>query len=189
MGFFSKLINDAKNGNLQLDELKNAAQKVANEAAEKLKEAQNAVQNQVEQRTAAPANRPASAPASRPASAPVQRTRYPGAPGSWGPDMPAEENQFSYTGSFTQYFEMIFREEFPGYTFTCVPGKNPVYTLFAGGRKALVVELKSENSSAQKVRRACAAEGVPYIRFYYDHDGWWNTRSYVTTRLKAALNG
>ncbi len=45
----------------------------------------------------------------------------------------------------------------------------------------------SETSSAQRVRKACAAENVPYLRFYIDHDGWWNTRSYVTGRIRAAL--
>ena len=45
----------------------------------------------------------------------------------------------------------------------------------------------SENSEANKLRSACRAQGLPYVRFYYDHDGWWNTRSYVVSRTRAAL--
>ena len=51
----------------------------------------------------------------------------------------------------------------------------------------LVVEIKSENSEAQWLRNACAAERTPYLRFYYNHDGWWNTREYVDTRVRQAL--
>ena len=45
----------------------------------------------------------------------------------------------------------------------------------------------SENSEANKLRASCRAQGLPYVRFYYDHDGWWNTRSYVAGRTRAAL--
>ena len=31
------------------------------------------------------------------------------------------------------------------------------------------------------------AQGIPYLRFYYNHEGWWNTRSYVTRRIANAL--
>ena len=51
----------------------------------------------------------------------------------------------------------------------------------------LIVELKSESSEAQRFRRAAEAEGVPYLRFYYDHEGWWNTREYVYVRVREAL--
>ena len=32
-----------------------------------------------------------------------------------------------------------------------------------------------------------SAQGIPYIRFYYDHEGWWNTKSYVIRRTSEAL--
>lgn len=187
MGIFSKLLNGDTAG--AFDALKDAAQKVAGEAADKLKEAQTAIQNDL-------ANRPAeTAPAAAPAqqAAPQAAPRSDGPSGfSWGEDMPDEENQYNFGGSYIQYFEMIFREDFSEYAVTKDVGKNPqspVYTFTSGGRKALVVELKSEASEAQRVRRAAQAEGVPYVRFYYDHDGWWNTRKYVRARISRALMG
>jgi len=104
--------------------------------------------------------------------------------------IPAEECQYNYSGSYAQYFEHVFSEDFPGYLLSresTYNGRATVFTFRQGGRKALVVELLSENSSVTKLRKACAAEGVPYLRFYYDHDGWWNTRSYVSGRVRAAL--
>ena len=35
----------------------------------------------------------------------------------------------------------------------------------------------------------CAAAAIPYLRFYHNHDGWWNTRAYVTQRVRGALGG
>ena len=51
----------------------------------------------------------------------------------------------------------------------------------------IVVELMSENCSVKRTRRDCEAKGIPYRRFYYDHQGWWNTRKYVVTRIRQAL--
>jgi len=109
---------------------------------------------------------------------------------SWGPVMPNEPNQYNYNGSFCSYFEEIFREEFPLYS---VDKQTPqglerfVYTFSQGGRKALVVELLGRSSSAKAVRAKCERENVPYLRFYYDFEGWWNTREYVKTRISNAL--
>lgn len=174
MGLFSKLLNGDASG--ALNALKDAAQKAVNEAADKLNQAQNAAQN-----NASPA----------PASAPAPRSDGPSG-FSWGPDMPAEENQYNFSGNYIRYFETVFREDFPEYSVAMAPGsdeRSPVFNFFSGGRKALVVELKSQSSSAQRIRRAAEAEGVPYLRFYYNHDGWWNTRKYVVTRVRAALQG
>ena len=171
MGLFSKLFNDPRSGEEALDFLKNAAREVMNEAASKMNDAQ-------------PASR-------REPATPVAPTR-PASGFSWGGEMPAEENQFSFAGSYVQYFEMIFREDFPAYrvdTQAADADRFTVFTLWDGGRQALVVEVKSEKSAAQKIRRACEANGVPYLRFYFDHRGWWNTRSYVTERVRLALNG
>ena len=111
---------------------------------------------------------------------------------SWGKAMPAEENQYNFNGSYLQYFSKVFREDFPVYTVQQEPGRDdrsPLFVFYRDGVKCLVVELKSERSSAQAIRRRCEAEGTPYLRFYYDHDGWWNTRSYVTRRVAAVLSG
>ena len=140
-------------------------------------------------------NRPAETRAASPAASKTDRTSpKSSAPSgfSWGETMPDEENQFNYNGPFASYFENIFRAEFPEYRLekeTVNGGKRVIFTFFDGGRKALVVELLGQSSAVKKLRRDCAAAGIPYLRYYYDHDGWWNTRSYVVTRTRKALGG
>ena len=108
---------------------------------------------------------------------------------SWGSKMPAEENQYSFPGGYEEYFANVFYDAFPDYTFERdFPRENAVvFRFLRDGATALVVELMSERSSAQKLRRDCRAQGVPYLRFYHDHEGWWNTRSYVIARVRCAL--
>ena len=112
---------------------------------------------------------------------------------SWGPVMPAEPNQFNYGGTYLDYFTGIFQTEFPEYRVARKVGASAkpvtVFTFWDGDRKALVVELMPQSSAAKKLRRDCAQQGIPYLRYYYDHEGWWNTRSYVIRRTKAALAG
>lgn len=112
---------------------------------------------------------------------------------SWGDEMPSEENQFNFKGNYREYFEHIFAEDFSMYTIEKeIPSKWPmrtVYRLSRGGMTSVVIELLPETSSTQKLRRECADSGTPYLRFYYDHDGWWNTRSYVSGRINKAING
>lgn len=106
--------------------------------------------------------------------------------------VPAEENLFSFGGSFTAYFDKIFREEFPDYEISSeasYQGTIVVFTFCRDGRTALKVELLSQCSGAKKLRSECAKSGTPYLRFYYNHPGWWNTRSYVTERTRNALAG
>ena len=132
--------------------------------------------------TRQPAAQPAPAPA-----APAQSDYDPDDP--WDV-MPAEENQYSYNGHYTAYFSGIFASEFPAYNVTQESvngGRATVYTFLQGGSKALVVELMSERSEANRLRTECKRAGVPYVRFYYDHQGWWNTRSYVVNRVREAL--
>ena len=110
--------------------------------------------------------------------------------GSWGDEMPEEENQYNFNGSYTQYFENIFSTDFAAYRTereNLAGGSRVVYTFYSGTGKALVVELMPESSSAYKLREDCKKAGVPYLRFYYNHDGWWNTRKYVTERIRKAL--
>lgn len=103
--------------------------------------------------------------------------------------VPAEENQYNSGKPYDRYFEDIFRAELPGYTFekSTSGGRNVAYTFTSGGARVLVVELMTDRSSANKLRRDCERASVPYLRFYYDHRGWWNTRSYVVNRLHTVI--
>ena len=106
---------------------------------------------------------------------------------SWGEEMPNEPNQFNYPGTYREYFDDIFRTEFSGYRVTQEDARTTAYSFFDGDRKALVVELLAQSSAAYKLREDCRKSGTPYLRFYYDHHGWWNTRSYVVGRIRKAL--
>ncbi|MBO4289212.1 MAG: hypothetical protein J5865_03820 [Lachnospiraceae bacterium] len=110
---------------------------------------------------------------------------------SWGELMPDEPNQFNYPGTYREYFEDIFRNDFADCTF--VFEQNPrssriqKYAFYRDMRKVLVVELVGQGCDAYEVRRLCAKEGTPYLRFYHDHEGWWNARSYVVARMRKAM--
>jgi len=109
---------------------------------------------------------------------------------SWGDRMPAEENQYSFDGDYVAYFDNVLSQECASFRITreaIRDGKGTVYHIWNGDREALLVELMSERSSANRVRRDCQMKGIPYLRFYYDHPGWWNTRSYVGGRVRNAL--
>ena len=126
------------------------------------------------------------------APAPAARQEEPLGPSgdSWGPVMPAEENQFNFNGPFTAYFEHVFQAEFPmlgSVREIFSGGRRAVYRFSRGGAPVLVVELLCEGSKAARQRRLCARDGIPYLRFYYNHEGWWNTRSYVARRMREAM--
>ena len=107
-----------------------------------------------------------------------------------GDALPAEENSFAFDGPYQAYFRKVFSEEFPAYQIGESPaphGRGTLFTFSKNGGTALVVEVMSEGCSSQKVRKSCAMQGVPYLRYYYDHRGWWNTRSYVRERTGRAL--
>ena len=109
---------------------------------------------------------------------------------SWGENMPAEENQYNYPGDYAAYFRSIFQNEFSDFRVeeeTMRRGNGRIFTFWQDSRKALVVEIKSQNSEARKLRDTCQSEGTPYLRFYHDHHGWWNTRAYVIQRTRQAL--
>ncbi len=113
--------------------------------------------------------------------------------GPWSDRMPNEPNQFNSGLSYVDYFAKIFAEDFPSYVLYQEPGSAKNSTVISltdpAGRKALVVELISRRSSPDKVRSNCKAQGIPYLRFYYDYseNGWWNVRSYVVARVSKAL--
>ena len=109
---------------------------------------------------------------------------------SWGPNMPAEENQFNSGLDYKTYFTNIFESEFSSYQINkeIPPYRNAlIFTFSQGGAKKLVVEIISDKTNPYKLRNDCRAQGIPYIRYYYDHDGWWNTKSYVIRRTTNAL--
>ena len=111
--------------------------------------------------------------------------------GYYGKQRPAEENQYNFKGTYVQYFEKVYTEEFPEYRIEHEEEnklKSSVFTFWKDGEKALVVELLSETSARKKLRQECADNNIPYLRFYYNHKGWWNTRNYVVSRTKDALN-
>ena len=171
MGLLSKLLGGQKNEKAAVDFLKGLVNEVKEKAADELS------QDRREER-----------------SMPENEGNADAVSGdSWGDVMPPEENQYSFNGSYVEYFDKVFREEFPSYRIEHAPApkgrRATIFTFYNAQGKVLVVELMSENSVARMLRQECAAENIPYLRFYYDHQGWWNTRSYVVRRTLAALRG
>lgn len=110
---------------------------------------------------------------------------------SWGPKMPAEENQYNYSGTFKQYFDHVLYDDFSQYQIgreESPNGKRVIYTLCDSGRKICVVEIMHSGSASKKLRENCHNSRVGYCRFYYDYEGWWNTREYVNYRINKAIN-
>ena len=133
-------------------------------------------------------------PAAKPAApaAPAQETVEERSDALWGEIMPKDENQFSFNGTYKEYFEKIFTEEFPEYRFLLSHPKyysSDIYTFSQGGDKKLVIELMQKRCEAQALRRETQREGIPYLRFYTDCSdiGWWNARTYVTGKIREAL--
>ena len=198
MGLFDKILKEVgeKAPDLKLDELaKNMSDAVetlkteAEKFAEENKDAIDALKTKAEQ--FAEENKEAigtivenTADADRP---------KPGAYGvSWGDEMPDEPNQFNSGMTPIAYFEDIYRKEFADYELTEEagwggPDRSWVFRFRKGGEDKLVVELLPANSSAVKLREKCRKQGLPYLRYYTNYEGWWNTRSYVINRTKAAL--
>lgn len=185
MGFLDKLFGN--NSTEIVNKLKEAAEVVAKEVENAAKTASESIAaantSTAQTGTAGTSGAPASYDSS--ASASGAESGF-----SWGPTMPDEENQYNYSGSYDQYFLSVFNEAFSMYRIfqeTVRRGKATVFTFWNGEQKTLVVELMSENSSAQRIRSECRKEGVPYLRFYYNHFGWWNTKAYVIQRTAKAL--
>ena len=109
---------------------------------------------------------------------------------SYGETMPEEPNQYNYNGTWKQYFENIFLNEFASYRKTHEKGygkTTDVYRFYNADVQVLVVELCPSKFDGNSLRRKCNAEGIPYLRFYYDYEGWWNTRAYVVDRMQKAI--
>lgn len=175
MGFLDKLLGSA--GSEVLNKLKDAANSAMNSATNSNHSSANA--------RPAQSNGPSVQQSSGSSSATSGD--------SWGPTMPAEENQYNYNGPYDQYFMDIYVQRFPTYRLThekVRKGSATVFTFWKGmtQEKALIVELMSDSSSAESIRNGARKEGVPYLRFYYNHEGWWNTKSYVIRRTQEALS-
>ena len=174
MGLLSNLFGGKLPDSPLLDKMDQMLDKLKNEA-------EQAQQNAAAE---APAEAAPAAEAAEPAPAPS------GLP--WGGEVPpAEENSFTYQGTYLEYFEHVFREEFPEYTLDIEQynnGRRAVVRFMKDGACALVTELLNSSASVFKLRRDTLRAGIPYLRYYYDHEGWWNARSYVTERTRAALN-
>ena len=112
---------------------------------------------------------------------------------SWGDEMPKEPNQFNSHMPYDKYFREVFREAFPDYEIVEEDGgcSRPatVFTFWKGDDRALVVEVISQSTAVVKRRNQCRRTGTPYLRYYYDHAGWWNTKQYVIERTRHALGG
>ena len=192
MGLFDKLVSAVQEGDLNkaMDSLKDLAEE-ATEGAAKLGQAikENIPEEVLQSIKEAAGSEEAEPKAEAPAyEAPRAAASESGL--SWGEEMPAEENQYNYNGTYEQYFTEIFNTEFSDCEVTkeyVRDGRGICYTFTKDGRKALIVELMSRKSNAQKLRNTARKEGVPYLRYYIDYDGWWNTRSYVVGRTRAAL--
>lgn len=109
---------------------------------------------------------------------------------SWYEEVPSEECQYNFSGTYLEYFSKVFREDFPRYDValeTIEASRRYKYTFRFGGEVKLIVELMTEKSCANAFRRECLRNGIPYLRFYFDHEGWWNTRAYVDERVGEVL--
>ena len=174
MGFFSRLI-------------RNVAGQVAEDAAvDAIHKAQrDAYQNSQHN------NNNSSRPAAPSPSQSVSLSEPEGPSGfSWGPTMPQEPNQYNSGMPYEMYFAGIFQTNFPDYDVRLSRAEYtglPLFTFVKNGSVALVVELFSKKSSAKKTRNKCKAQNIPYLRYYIDYEGWWNTREYVITRTRNNL--
>ena len=122
---------------------------------------------------------------------------------SYGGDIPAEPNQYNYGGTWQSYFTDVFASEFPAYNVSprMIYGIDSMVFRFDRGyssaRPELIVLVLAEGISSgrltEELKRAgfdlneYKSHSIPVVRFYHDHAGWWNTRSYVVRRTSEAL--
>lgn len=182
MGLFSNLFGESgKDLDNALNKMKNLADNFVDEDEARLRQ----------NKTTAPAGSQPLNYASPAPSAPAASVVEDGPSGdSWGPVMPSEENQYNSGLNYQAYFSKVFDEAFPSYQIDkedIRDGRAMSFTFSQGGVKKLVVEVISERSNPNKLREDCRKQHVPYLRYYYDYDGWWNTKSYVTRRTSKAL--
>ena len=174
MGFLSKFIG-AIAGDKGIDEM-------VKQVIDTTKET---VTNNAAPKNAPKPQTPAAAPMAAPKSAEEKSGR------SWGPTMPQEENQFSFKGTYKEYFSGIFKAEFSDFKVeqSTDPKRDAEFFTFidASGKTRLFVEVMSRKTNAQRRKTECVKNNIPYLRFYHDYHGWWNTRSYVIDRVRGQL--
>ena len=180
MGLFSNLFGDSgKDLDNALSKMKNLADNFVDEDEARLRQ----------NKTTAPSGSESLGNNPRPVSVtPVVEEGPSG--DSWGSVMPSEENQYNSGLNYQAYFSKVFDEAFPSYQIDkedIRDGRAMSFTFSQGGVKKLVVEVISERSNPYKLRNDCRQQHVPYLRYYYDYNGWWNTKSYVTRRTSKAL--
>ena len=178
MGILKKLLGNGDAGK--------AAKNFLNDIAKTVKETVNEVQKPGSGSTVS-----ASSGTVSPSAVPEEIVNAPSGD-SWGPVMPEEENQYNFPGPYDAYFDSVFRSEFPEYRIereNVNNGRATVFSFYNASGKALAVEVISRKSSPYSLRKKCAEQGIPYLRYYYDYEGWWNTRSYVIRRTRNALRG
>ena len=179
MGFLSKLLGED-------------GKKVENSAKDFLKSVSNIVGDAG---NSSPASAPSSAHSDTTAAKEPEQERPAEGQRSdalWGEIMPKDENQYTFNGTYREYFEDIFRSEFADFTFELThPDRydSDIYTFSRNGEKLLVVELVRKSCEAKKLRRDTENAGIGYLRFYIDcrDIGWWNARSYVVGRMRGIL--
>ena len=183
MGLFSNLFgNDGKDIDSALSKMKNLAEDIMDDGQINSQPGQQSKPYAPPAGTAEPLNTRRPEPEAVAVDGPSGD--------SWGPVMPAEENQFNSGLKYSDYFTGIFEKEFSAYSIdkqSLRDGKAMLYTFSRDGVKKLVVEVISDRSNPYKYRKDCRTQGIAYLRYYYDHDGWWNTKSYVTRRTANAL--
>ena len=192
MGLFSDLLKKSVNeaaGKLA-DAAKTLEQQGAAETANKFAQAaKEALERQADAFGVKP-ERPSYDAPSAPAAPAAGGESYPTEGDTVYDHIPDEECQYNSGVPFLEYFSGIWASEFPGYAVefsTICPERRYLYTFRQGGAVVLQIELMTEKSEANRFREECRRAGVRYVRFYFDHEGWWNTRSYVVSRVKAAL--
>ena len=77
--------------------------------------------------------------------------------------MPAEENQYNFSGTYEEYFTEVFNSEFPDYTVvkeSIRDGRALCFTFKKDGRTALIVEVMSQKSNAQKLRNMATVRSI-----------------------------
>ena len=78
-----------------------------------------------------------------------------------------------------------------------MPAKNPrrLLVVFTKAGADKMPRLKNDAAAVHmvnsyvQVRRDSLRAGIPYLRFYYNHEGWWNTKEYVIQRMKEKIRG
>ena len=143
MGLLSKILGSDEKAKSVLDSIQKVADSVIAESADALKSVQNAAQSALDQsngQQAANQANPVNAGSQviqtpEPSAQPFDRGSAESGL-SWGEFMPSEPNQHNFPGSYTEYFESIFREEMPQFTVTSETVRNGTGTVGGSGKDA-----------------------------------------------------